>query len=138
MDQIGAVTDELRGIAERTGRTSFRSCRQGRNEHGVVIPSSLAPIADAKAVRCRAAANDVMGQNRKFFQVQGSGSARCAEHVSAGGLNGSPGYTTEAGPQWTNLAQGGQWSGAVLSVESDGPKFCNVLDAYIERAKSRR
>jgi hypothetical protein len=48
------------------GRTSFQSCRQGRNEDGVVIPSALAPIADAKAVRCRAAANDVKGQQRKW------------------------------------------------------------------------
>jgi hypothetical protein len=65
MDDITAIGDE--GVASSSGisRTSFRSCRQRRNEGGVVIPSALAQIADAKAVRCRAAANGVMGHFRK-------------------------------------------------------------------------
>ena len=36
----------------------------------VIMPSALDRIADAKAVRCRAAATDVMGQQRKFRRLK--------------------------------------------------------------------
>ena len=70
MDDITAIGDE--GVASSSGisRTSFRSCRQRRNEGGVVIPSALAQIADAKAVRCRAAANGAKGHNPTFGPAQ--------------------------------------------------------------------
>src|SRR6516225_3503048 len=47
-----------------TSPASTMTCEVWRNEDGVVILSALAPIADAKAVRCRAAATDVKGQVR--------------------------------------------------------------------------
>ena len=64
VDDITAIGDDVRGIVGRNWAYLVSKLLTWEHEDGVAIPSALAPIADAKAVRCRAAANGAPGHNR--------------------------------------------------------------------------
>ena len=64
VDDITAIGDEVRGIVGRNWAHLVSKLLPWEDEDGVVIPSALAPIADAKAVRCCAAASGAMGHFR--------------------------------------------------------------------------
>jgi hypothetical protein len=100
---------------------------------GVAIPSALAPIADAKAERCRASVNDVMGHERRM-EVREPGSAvpSAPDQGKGGWRNPAPGPNLTLAVQ-QNAVSLARWGSMRLPAAYNCPSesFLLVAPAFL-------